>query len=159
MTSLANKNTCIACREPEYTFYFTAKLYLTVLSSHMISLTNENTALLWRRNCFMFSNSYMGVLVISVRIRIVKCPNMENLNHNRNYSDYRSDSVMPICHTGYVIRICSLIDFCHGWLRKLTIYDPCYLQTICKAWNRTTNVHSAAAISATHFKLWGLIIL
>ena len=38
--------------------------------------------------------------------------------HDQNYSNYRSASVILICNTGYIIRICNLIEFGHGRLRK-----------------------------------------
>ena len=53
LTCLTNKNT-VFNPEPENTFYFTARLYSYLFSAHhMISLTNENTVLLWRRGCFL----------------------------------------------------------------------------------------------------------
>ena len=40
---------------------------------------------------FLLSNSYVGVLVISVRIRILKCPNSSCLNFNKRTMLYSDD--------------------------------------------------------------------
>ena len=67
MIILTNKKTALP-RARIYLLRHSKIVLLFFLSSHMISLINENTVLLWGKSVFLLSNSYMGVLVRSVRV-------------------------------------------------------------------------------------------
>ena len=77
-----NKNTVL----PSARIYFLRHskiVQLFVLSSHMISLTNAMRIQYFSdvESVYLLSNSSIGILVISVRIRIFKWPNSSCLNN------------------------------------------------------------------------------
>ena len=153
MTSLTNKNTVL----PRAWIYFLRHskiVLLFVLSSHMISINNENTVLLWRRKCFLLSNSYMEVLVISVRIRIFKW---------KNYDDNSQGEIISIVDKKNwtlngpprppppppAVRFCALVLFDNGMHgnQSITTIDKVYIDWQCKLLIRS----SMDKLLAEHF--------